>query len=419
MEKQIKRIAMVSAHGYFDPVPQLGKTDTGGQVVYVLELAKILSQKYKTKVDIYTRWFDKSQKKIDPVPNFQNIRVIRIKAGPWKFIPKEKIYNFLPELSQNIIKFIKKNDINYDLFHGHYVDGGIIAADVAKNFKKPIFFTPHSLGAWKKADMNEDPKKMEKKYNFKRRIKEEIRILKLAKATTLTTSLQKEKLKELYNLEPKNLDIIPPGVDIKNFCPLRSGKKTNKSLPKKYFFCLSRIDTNKGHNFLIQSFSFVNKKISDAKLIIGGGSLNPQKSELKILKKIKIAIKKNKLKNNVIMTGYIEDNVLPSFYRQASVFVVPSIFEPFGMTALEAMACGTPVVASKFGGIKNIILEKGGGLLADPNDPKEFSDAIVKLIENPKFAKKIGKEGRKIVCKHFSWDSIAEKYIKFYKKYLD
>ena len=419
MKKPLKKIAMISTHGYFDPIPRLGKTDTGGQIVYVLELAKILSQKHKIKVDIYTRWFNKSQKKIDPVPNFQDIRVIRIKAGLWKFIPKEKIYDFLPELSQNIIKFIKKNNINYDLFHGHYVDGGIIAVDIAQHFKKPIFFTPHSLGAWKKADMNEDPKKMEKKYNFKRRIKEEIRILKLAKATILTTSLQKEKLKELYNFEPKNIDIIPPGVDTDKLRPISAKGAWNKNLPEKYIFCLSRIDANKGHGVLLNAFNIVRKKFPETKLVIGGGSFEPKKRELDLLNKIKKIIKEKKLKNNVIMAGYIPDKLLPSFYRQATLFVVPSIFEPFAMTALEAMACETPIVASKFAGIKNIILEKKCGLLADPNNSKEFSDAIIKFIENPEFAKKTGKKGRKIVCKYFSWDSIAEKYIKFYKKYLD
>jgi len=93
--KKIKSIAMLSTHGYFDPVPTLGRTDTGGQVVYVLELAKALA-KAGIKVDIYTRRFNESQLQVDPVPGPPDVRVIRIHSGPWEFIPKEFIYEHLP-----------------------------------------------------------------------------------------------------------------------------------------------------------------------------------------------------------------------------------------------------------------------------------------------------------------------------------
>ena len=157
---------MLSTHGYFDPVPQLGRTDTGGQVVYVLELAKALSRD-GYKVDIFTRWFDQDQLQVDPVTDAPDVNVIRIKAGPWEFIPKEFIYDVLPELSANMVQFIKDNKLEYDLYHGHYVDAGIVSLDVARAFNKPAYFTAHSLGAWKQDQMGGDPEEMEKKFNFK------------------------------------------------------------------------------------------------------------------------------------------------------------------------------------------------------------------------------------------------------------
>ena len=107
---KFSNICMLSTHGYFDPVPQLGRTDTGGQVVYVLQLAKALTSN-KIKVDIYTRWFEKSQKQIELVPGFPDVRVIRIPAGSWEFIPKEKIYDVLPELAENMVKFFTSPEI--------------------------------------------------------------------------------------------------------------------------------------------------------------------------------------------------------------------------------------------------------------------------------------------------------------------
>ena len=121
----IKNICLLSTHGYVDPIPRLGMTDTGGQVVYVLQLAKALTQ-LNVSVDLYTRWFDSSKKQIDHIPDYPEFRIVRIPAGPWEFIPKEKIYNVLPELSKNMISFIQEQNLVYDLYHGHYVDAGIV-----------------------------------------------------------------------------------------------------------------------------------------------------------------------------------------------------------------------------------------------------------------------------------------------------
>ncbi|MBU0580219.1 MAG: glycosyltransferase, partial [Candidatus Margulisbacteria bacterium] len=160
---KFKRVCMLSTHGHFDPVPQLGQTDTGGQVVYVLQLARAISRN-GIKVDIYTRWFDYKKKQVEDVPDTNGVRVIRIAAGPEEFIPKEEIYEVLPELSQNMVNFIKENKLEYDLFHGHYVDAGMVTLDVAKALNKPAFFTPHSLGAWKREQMGGDPAEMEAQY---------------------------------------------------------------------------------------------------------------------------------------------------------------------------------------------------------------------------------------------------------------
>ena len=137
MSKGFKHIAMLSTHGYFDPVPTLGRTDTGGQVVYVLELAKALSRT-GIKVDIYTRWFDRSQAQVDPVPGIPDVRIIRIPAGPWEFIPKEFIYDLLPELAENMIEFIRSQNIDYDIFHGHYVDAGIVTLELVNQLRDEL-----------------------------------------------------------------------------------------------------------------------------------------------------------------------------------------------------------------------------------------------------------------------------------------
>lgn len=412
-----KRLCHLSTHGYFDPVPRLGRTDTGGQVTYVLELAKAFAR-MGIKVDIYTRWFNRSKKQIDPVPGCPGVRVVRIPAGPWEFIPKEEIYSVLPELAKNMVEFICENKFSYDLFHGHYVDAGIVTLEVAKAFKKPDFFTAHSLGAWKQEQMGGDPQVMEKKYRFKYRIAEELRIFKTVTAQTLTTPLQREKLKQLCGFQADNIEIIPPGVDIKKFRPSRQEEGEQKIvLPRKYVFCLSRIDTNKGHDLLLNAFDIVSKEIDDVYLVIGGGSPNPKERELKLLESIDGLIKKKKMQDRVEVVGYVPDEDLAAYYRQAQLFALPSLFEPFGMTALEAMVCGQTVVASKYGGIQNVITSGKDGFLVDPRNAGEFADAIIKVLKDRQLAERIGKEAYKTAYENFSWDAIAGKHVEFYKKY--
>lgn len=413
-KKDINRIAMLSTHGYFDPVPQLGQTDTGGQVVYVLELSKALSR-MGYKVDIYTRWFDKNRKQIDPVPKHPGVRVIRIPAGPWEFIPKENIYDVLPELANNMIDFIKENNLNYDLFHGHYVDAGIVALEVAKAFNKPAFFTAHSLGAWKKEDMGGNPEEMEKKYNFKKRINEEVRIFNSVNAHTLTSEVQKDKLKDLYGIDDPTIEIIPPGVDIHTYKKPEKEKKRISDLPDKYIFCLSRIDANKGHDLLLNAFDIVSKEIDDIHLVIGGGSPNPKPREKEVYSNMKKIIKEKNIER-VHIIGYVPDDKLVQYYQEAEFFVLPSIFEPFGMTSQEAMACGKPVIASKYGGIKQILSHNKNGLLVDPKNSTEFADAMIKILKDEQLKQSLGDEANRIIQEEYSWEAMAEKHINFYKK---
>ncbi len=414
----IERIAMLSTHGYFDPIPQLGRTDTGGQVVYVLQLSKALTVR-NMKVDIYTRWFDRSKDQIAPIPGCTDARVIRIPAGPWEFIPKEEIYDILPELTNNMVHYIQDNSFTYDLFHGHYVDAGIVTIDVAKEFDKPSFFTAHSLGAWKREQMCGDSEEMENKYKFEHRVSEEQRIFRSVRAQTVTTEVQKEKLAQLYGFTADNIEVISPGVDVHTFRPLRSDEKRPATdLPDRYVFCLSRIDCNKGHDLLLEAFDIVRKEIPHVHLVIGGGSQKPEQREKEVLGSMNRIIEEKDMAACVHIIGYVPDDLLVQSYQQAELFVLPSIFEPFGMTALEAMACGTPVVASRFGGIRNVISSGENGLLVDPSDKGQFAETMALLLRDKQLSVRLGRLGCQTIHSYFSWEAIAEKHVAFYKRYM-
>lgn len=418
MTGRFRHLAMLSTHGYFDPKPLLGETDTGGQVLYVLELSKALARR-GIKVDIFTRWFDPERQQIELLPGYPDVRVIRIPAGPWEFVIKEKIYELLPELTENLAAFIREKSLDYDLFHGHYVDAGIVTIDLARIFSKPAFFTAHSLGAWKRERMDGDPDEMESQYNFNHRIDEEKRIYATLNGHTVTSNLQLDKLRSLYNYDDDNVEVIPPGVNIHKFKPLSPGepaKRTN--LPEKYIFCLSRVDSNKGYDLLLNAFARVCEKIDDVYLVTGGGSSNPQPREKEVIDMMLRIMKEKGIQDKVIFVGHVEEHLMVPYYQNAQFFVMPSIFEPFGMTTQESMASGVPVIASKFGGIREVLTNEKDGLLIDPKDEEEFAGAMLRLLEDVTFRKQIGHKACGLIRQNFSWEAIAEKHLNFYKKFI-
>ncbi|MCH7548844.1 MAG: glycosyltransferase [Candidatus Krumholzibacteriota bacterium] len=235
---KIKRIAHLSVHGYFDPQPILGQTDTGGQVTYVLELAKHLG-KLGIKVDIFTRQFE-GRDTISPVND--DVRVVRLPCGPDEFIRKEDLFPHWDEFVVNMRAFLDKNSLHYDAWHGHYWDAGYVSMKLTEQLGQPFFYTAHSLGAWKKEQMGGDPAEMEKLFKFSERLHWENIIFRAARAHTVTTEDGKKTYKRLYDYETPDMEVIPPGVDIERFRPLQSGEdEVDITLPERYVFALSRI----------------------------------------------------------------------------------------------------------------------------------------------------------------------------------
>ena len=410
---KIKNICMLSVHGYFDPEPILGATDTGGQVTYVLELSKHLAE-LGIKVDIYTRRFEG---KLEAEPVNQDVRVVRIPCGPDQFIRKEDLFPHLDEFVDNMLGYMQANNLQYDVIHSHYWDAGYVSMKLADKLGSHFFYTAHSLGAWKKEQMGGDPEAMEKQFNFSQRIHWENSIYREARAQTVTTIDAKNTYKRLYDFESPDLIIIPPGVDTKRFRPLQPGETEEPlDVPDNYIFALSRIDSNKGLDFLIRAYGLIKDK-SDAMLLIGGGSKNPKQHEMDVKGDLIKIVDELGLADRVVFTGYIPDEVLETYYRKAKVFILPSKYEPFGMTTLEAMSCGTPVVATRFGGIKDDLEDQVDSLMVDPSDSGELSAAILNVLTDEALASKLSENGQKTILERFSWESIAARTLTFFERY--
>ncbi len=414
LKRQIKSICMLSVHGHVDPRPVLGKTDTGGQVTYVLELAKAMART-GIKVDIYTRRFH--HKKISEKVA-AGVRIVRIPCGGSAFIPKEKIFPYLDTFVNNMEEFMRKHGLRYDIYHSHYWDAGYVAMQLTGRMGYFFIHTFHSLGAWKKEQMGGKTAEMEKMFNFRQRIKIEKRIFLKTRGLIMTSPDMIKRARKFYNFKGRNFAVLPAGVNTDIFRPLKKGEKERKiDVPANYVFWVGRFDTNKGLDYLLRGFGEIVRRSKDLFLVIGGGSKKPKERERKLKKRLSGMVDELGIKNRVFFLGYIKDSLMPTFYRKARFFVLPSKFEPFGMTGAEAMACGTALVVSDRAGLGRYLKNKKDCLLVNPSNKKDLGWALMILNRNHSFRKRIAAKGLKTAWEKFSWEKIARQSLVSYSRF--
>ncbi|MDI7863079.1 glycosyltransferase family 1 protein [Rhizobiaceae bacterium n13] len=411
----MSRILIISTHGYVAANPPLGAADTGGQVVYVLELAKKLAQ-LGFAVDIFTRRFE-DQPEIDEVD--QNVRVIRIPCGGNDFIPKEYLQRHLLEWCENAIRYIKRNQLEYFFISSHYWDAGAAGQRLSELMSIPHIHTPHSLGIWKKRQMETDyPDKVdqfESEFNFAERIRHELIIYRSCDMVVATTPVQLDMLMDDYGLSREAVHMIPPGYDDNRFYPVSEASR--QMLRKKFGFesktvlALGRLATNKGYDLLIDGFSILASRVTDAHLHLAVGGENMDDQERGILGRLKSQVSELDLDGRVTFSGFVPDEDLPDYYRAADMFVLSSRYEPFGMTAIEAMACGTPTVVTVHGGLFRAITYGRHGLFADPFDKEDLGITMMKPFKHPRLNARLSRMGAHKARSLFTWTGIAQQLI--------
>jgi mannosylfructose-phosphate synthase len=406
---------MISTHGYVGSDPPLGAPDTGGQVVYVLELAKKLSE-FKYTVDIWTRRFE-DQPEIDRVN--PRVRVIRMPCGGKAFVPKEYLCRHLGEWVQNAFEYIQRHRLKYDFINSHYWDAGIVGQHLARTLSVPHLHTPHSLGTWKRVrmekDFPEDADRFEEKYNFAERIRNEQKIYDECNLITATTPVQLDRLTSDYSLPAGKIRFIPPGYDDSRF--FRIGSASRDLIREQLGFngsvvlAISRLARNKGFDLLIEGFSVVARRRPEAQLVLAVGHEDRDENEEQLYQELLALRKKHGLQDRIRFIGYVADKELADYYRAADVFVLSSRYEPFGMTAIEAMACGTPVVATIHGGLFRILNYGEHVLFADPFDCDELGITILKALRYRTLRRRLSESGAQMARSLFTWTSVTQQLL--------
>jgi D-inositol-3-phosphate glycosyltransferase len=403
---------MISYHTC--PLATLGGKDTGGMNVYVRDLARHLGP-HGVHVDVFTRSQDEHVPHVLHDLGYGN-RVVHVKAGPEVPLPKPDLAGFLPQFVQGILEFTAAKDLQYDLIHSHYWMSGVAARDLGEAWSTPIVHMFHTLGVMKQR-VARRPGEAEGDY----RLEGERAVLRFADRIVAATPAELAQLQWLYHADTRKIVVIPPGVDVSHFYPIPPDEaKEFIGVPpcERMLLYVGRIEPLKGIDTLIQAIALMeHDHICSCLSVIGGDPDSGPQDQSVEMARLKDMSEAAGLTDLVTFLGKRGQDTLPYYYSAAEAVVVPSHYESFGMVALEAMACGTPVVASQVGGLAFLVQDGITGFTVPVDDPQALSDRLMLLVGDTDLRQRLGRQAA-AVAREYAWDEISARIIRLYEDVL-
>lgn len=448
------RIHLYSLHGLFRGQNlEIGRdADNGGQIIYVMELAKALSERPEVEmVHLFTRRIDDPSvgpdyaRTVEPVSDKLDIR--RINCGGRRYLPKEQLWPHLDEYVTNAITHIKKEKIFPDWIHGHYGDAGYVATELSSVLNVPFVQTGHSLGKPKLEKLinsGMDVQEAMERFQFSRRFAAEDGTLANAEFIVTSTEQEVGSYAVYPSADQAEYHVIPPGINFKKYYPFyedllpaegdtnvtqRQTMYTVKTNLEKFLskpdrsliLAICRPDRKKNIDGLIHAFGTDPELQAIANLAIFAGIRSDigemPPGEKEVLTEILLLMDKYNLYGRIAIPKKHDTNLdVPQVYRlcaqKRGVFVNIALTEPFGLTILEASACGCPVVATAHGGPPEIVRNCDNGILVEPTDTAAIQAALKEILINEEKWEAMSKSGMTKVREHYSWQAHVEKYMK-------
>jgi D-inositol-3-phosphate glycosyltransferase len=410
------RVAMISYHTC--PLATLGGKDTGGMNVYVRDLTRQLGR-MGIHVDVFTRSQDEHVPHVLHDLGYGN-RVVHIPAGPEVPLPKQELSAYIPEFAGGIRHFVQDKGLSYDLIHSHYWTSGLTAGLLNEEWKVPVVHMFHTLGEMKNRTARSDA---EKEGDY--RLEGERQVIALADRLVAATPAEQAQLRFLYKADPRKMVIIPPGVDLSRFYPIPDDEArqfVGVSPEDRMVLFVGRIEPLKGLETLIHAVSYlrVNEISPDHPLhlaVIGGDPAVDSDQMTVEMARLQQLCDDLALGRMVVFLGRRDQDTLPYYYSAADVLVMPSHYESFGMVALEAMACGTPVVASQVGGLAYLVQDGQTGYHVPDGDPQVLCGRLADLLGDTSLRKEMGQRAAEY-ARGYSWEKIAAQVIRVYESLL-
>ena len=405
---------MLSVHTC--PLATLGGKETGGMNVYVRDLSRELGRR-GIAVDCFTRSqnpnIPRVSHKLGP-----NGRVIHVPAGPEAPYDKHRIVDHIPEFVDGVRGFARREGLRYDVIHSHYWLSGLAARGLRRAWGAPITQMFHTLGQMKNSVAN-SPDEWEPEV----RINGEVEVMTFADNLVAATPLERAQMVWLYGADTTKIDVVPCGVDLDLFRPVpRQEARKVLGLPpsRRIILFVGRIEPLKGIDTLLRAIALVAPKVPHwqenlSVVIIGGAQgagADKVNAELTRLERMRADLGIEEL---VTFRGAQDQDSLVYHYSAAEMVVMPSHYESFGMVALEAMACGAPVVASKVGGLAFNVQDGQTGFLVPERDAEALAAKIRLLLEDDSLRKKLGQQAAQWAGR-YGWPVIADQMLELYQR---
>ena len=392
------RIALVSEHA--SPLAAIGGVDSGGQNVYVANLARQLGRAGH-QVDVFTRTDDPA---LAPVVSFdRNVNVVHIDAGPRRRVEKEKLLPYMHEFAVRMLMHCAQR--SYNVVHANFFMSGLVAAQLQERLKLPFVITFHALGKVRRQHQREaDRFPLE-------RIGIEERLVRCADRIVAECPQDREDLIKLYGAPVHKIDLVSCGIDADELSAGAESARAQLGLRDDDFVVLQlgRLVPRKGIDNVIRGVGALKRThgIAAKLMIVGGDHSVPDPVRTpEIARLAKIATEEG-IADSVGFVGQRARHELKHYYSAADVFVSTPWYEPFGITPLEAMACGTPVIGAAVGGIKYSVVDGVTGYLVPPRAPEALAARLAHLYRNPELARAMGRAGIRHVRARFTWDKVA------------
>lgn len=409
------KIALISEHA--SPLASPGSVDCGGQNVYVAHVAMQLARNGH-RVDIFTR---RDNRSLPPVTSLgQRVRVIHISAGPQRFIRKEALLPFMPEFCERVAQWWNphgRSDTDaapYDVIHANFFMSGLAAMNLREHHGTPFVITFHALG------------KVRRRYQGSadgfpaERIAIEENLVASADRIIAECPQDRQDLIDLYDADPTRIDLVPCGFDPDELAPGPSPLRAELGLSEEDFVVLQlgRLVPRKGIDNVIRSIGELKRRhgIKAILLIVGGESDRPDPALTPEMGRLAVIAVEEGVATQVRFTGRQPRHLLRHFYCAADVFVSTPWYEPFGITPIEAMACGCPVIGAAVGGIQHSVANGATGFLIPPNDPVVLAEKLATLHGDAALRKAFGQAGLTRVRANFTWRRVAAALTKVYQK---
>jgi D-inositol-3-phosphate glycosyltransferase len=396
-------IAMFSIHSC--PVGELGTKDTGGMNVYIRELACQLGD-LGHRVDIYTRVHDPNDPQVIQLND--NARVIHLRAGKNGHMHKLAIYPHLDDFTGALEKFSFQENLHYDLIHSHYWLSGQVGQWAQRHWDVPHLVMFHTLGAVKNttgAGVREPLL----------RIKTEGHLVDHCHRIIVATEREKTELNRYYGAETQKMSVVPCGVNMDLFRPVRkedARRHLDFGDKEKIILYVGRFDALKGIDRLLKAMTHL-RHLQDLKLVIVGGD-GDSAPESKEFQRLSTELS---IHDRIMFAGRLEQNALRQYYSAADLLAVPSYHESFGLVALEALACGTPVVTTQVGAMDRVINEDKTGCIVEDTEPAAFAKSILDFLSKP-LHESASTDSIRDSVRQFNWTNIANAIIEEYDSVL-